>query len=178
MKKLTRIITIAQISVIIALTACQPKGDPSASSDTAPETEDLTVSNETQEPNEKSKTPGPNGGRLIETVEPSLEFLLLDDRHVRITLFDLANQSVPAANQVVSLVGGDRSDPFQITFSKDGDTLLSDEAIPEGKKLPISLQIKTAPDSDPVFEKFYLNLSSCPECNYEEYACICGHEDE
>ena len=47
----------------------------------------------------------------------------------------------------------------------------------EGNNLPVIVQIKSKPDAKTVIEKFTLNLSDCPGCDYLEYACTCDHGD-
>lgn len=75
----------------------------------------------------------------------------------------------------MSLVGGDRSDPFRLAFAKEGTGLLSDKPIPAGDDHPGVLQIKANADAKAIIEKFHINLSGCPTCKYKEYACICDH---
>ena len=118
---------------------------------------------------------GPNGGRLITIVEPYLEFLVTPERFVQITFLGRDGQVIPVADQVVSAIGGDRSAPTKVEFVEDEGRLISTAALPEIKRMPIILQIKTTPDAKPVRETFYLNMSGCPSCEYKEYACICGH---
>lgn len=119
----------------------------------------------------------PNGGRIIRLVQPQLEFWLTPERFVQITFIDHEGAVVPVADQVVSLVGGDRSAPTMLSFEQKGSVLRSTAALPEIKNMPIVLQIKVTPEAKTVREKFYLNLSNCGSCSYKEYACICGHED-
>ena len=85
---------------------------------------------------------------------------------------------MPVGSQIVSLIGGDRSDPFRLAFAKDGSSLISDKPLPAGNDLPAVLQIKDDADSKATIEKFHLNLSDCPNCKYKEYACICEHSGE
>ena len=70
---------------------------------------------------------------------------------------------------------GDRANPTKLAFAKDGDKLVSDKNIPDGKELPVVLQIKTTADAKAVTEKFNLNLAKCPTCSNSEYACTCDH---
>lgn len=121
------------------------------------------------------KTPGPNGGRLIESVEPHVEFLIREDRRVQITFLGDDLKPVPAGDQLVSLIGGDRSAPFHLAFAKEGNSLLSEQPIPEGNNHPGVLQIKANAEAKSVIEKFHLNFADCPTCEYQEYACICDH---
>lgn len=118
---------------------------------------------------------GPNGGRLIASTDPNVEFLLLDDRRVQIVAVDSERQPTPVGDLVVSLIGGDRANPTELAFSKVDDKLLSTEPVPEGANLPITLSVAAAPDAEAKTEKFYLNMNTCPTCDRHEYACICDH---
>jgi hypothetical protein len=121
------------------------------------------------------KAAGPNGGRVVTSVEPAVEFLVTEDRKVRLTFLDAALKPIPAATQSASLIAGDRSAPVRLAFAKDGDTLLSDGTLPDGEDYPTVLQIKVDENAAPVLEKFNLDLSGCPTCEYKEYACVCDH---
>ena len=121
------------------------------------------------------KTPGPNGGRILTSVEPHLEFLVLEDRKVQISALTEEAKTTPITTQTLTLTGGDRSNPTSLTFSQSGEVLVSNESLPEGKRFPVILQIKTSADSSPVTDKFEVNFANCPTCDYQEYACICDH---
>lgn len=121
---------------------------------------------------------GPNGGRLITSVDPAIEFLVKDDRNVQITLLDSSRKIVTPTNQVISLYGGERANPTILTFSKKGQILFSDQPLPNENNIPVVLQIKSSPTAPLVREKFKVNLSECPNCDYQEYACVCGHDEE
>ncbi|MCP5541434.1 MAG: hypothetical protein H7A53_11900 [Akkermansiaceae bacterium] len=121
---------------------------------------------------------GPNGGRVIESVEPHLEFFVTEDRRVRITILDEDLKPVAPGDQTVSLIGGDRANPTRMKFTVKDGAFVSDIAFPEGNNLPIVLQIKTARDARTVIEKFNLNLDQCPTCQFREYACVCEHDHD
>lgn len=121
------------------------------------------------------KIAGPNGGRVLTGVEPHLEFFVTKDRKVKITAVDDAGKAVALGEQSVTVTGGDRSKPTQMSFTKEGESLISDNAFPEGNNLPVIVQIKAKPDAKAVIEKFTLNLSDCPTCEHAEYACTCAH---
>lgn len=121
------------------------------------------------------KVAGPNGGRLITSVSPHLEFFLTKDRKVKITAVDGHNKPIAVAEQSVKVTGGSRFKPTQLQFEKKDGVLISTNSFPEGKKLPVIVQIKASPEAKSVTERFYLDQSKCPECKHEEYACICGH---
>ena len=117
----------------------------------------------------------PNGGRIIEGVEPHAEFLVTADKKIEVRFLDASGKVIAPAEQVVTVTTGDRSAPTKLAFTKDGEKLVSDKTIPEGKELPVILQIKVTPDSKAVTDKFTLNMAKCPTCAHEEYACSCDH---
>lgn len=121
---------------------------------------------------------GPNGGKVIHEVEPHLEFFVTKDRKVQITALGEDGKAVPIGEQSIRVTGGDRSNPTRMTFEKKGDVLVSDTAFPEGNDFPVVVQIKPKSDAKTVIEKFNLNLSDCPTCDYKEYACTCDHGED
>jgi hypothetical protein len=124
------------------------------------------------------KIAGPNGGRVITAVEPHAEFLVTEDRKVQVTFLTEDNKPLAASGQTVSVIAGDRSNPTKLAFAVSGDSLLSDIALPAGNDFPTVVQIKTSPDAKAVIDRFNINLSDCPTCEYNEYACICEHADD
>lgn len=140
----------------------------------------LTVSAFAAEPahDHSKKQAGPTGGRLIVEVEPHAEFFVNKEKKVEIRFVDEANKVIAPSGQTVSVIMGDRSAPTKMTFSQDGDKLVSNVPIPEGNEQPTVVQIKVSPDTKTVTEKFNLNMSDCPECNHKEYACVCAHSHE
>src|SRR5687768_16010107 len=124
---------------------------------------------------EKKKVAGPNDGRIIAAVESRAEFFVLPDRKVQITFLDQAGKATPPADQIVTIVAGDRMSPTTLTFSKSGNTLLSNAPLPPGDDVPAVVQIKPTSKAKAVTEKFNVDLSKCGECKLAEYACICSH---
>ena len=123
----------------------------------------------------QKKEAGPNGGRVIATIEPRAEFLVLPDRKVQITFLDQTGKPVAPAGQTVTVTAGERSKPKTLTFVRSGNVLLSNAALPDGEAIPTVVQIRPRSDAKMVNEKFNLDLSQCGECKHAEYACICGH---
>lgn len=122
------------------------------------------------------KMAGPNGGRLITSVKPRLEFFVTKDRKVQITAVDDHNKPIAITGQSVKVTGGSRFLSTRMKFENKGGVLISIDSFPQGKKLPVVVQIKATPESKTVIEKFYLDQNICPQCKHEEYACICGHD--
>ena len=123
----------------------------------------------------RSVTAGPNGGRVIRSVEPNIEFLVMPDGKVQLTFLDDDGHAIAPAGQNISLVGGSRLNPTELQFEPSGGVLLSTATLPDTKTMPVILTIKVTPDSKAVRERFNVNLGQCPSCEYREYACVCDH---
>ncbi|MBT7923487.1 MAG: hypothetical protein HN627_04435, partial [Opitutae bacterium] len=54
------------------------------------------------------KEGGPNGGRLITSTSPHLEFLVIEDLNIRISAVK-DGEVVPIGDQIVTVIGGTRS---------------------------------------------------------------------
>ena len=125
--------------------------------------------------NAAEKIKAPNGGRILDSVKPNAEFLITKDKKIEIRFLDDAGKVMAPAAQSVTVTMGDRANPTKLAFAKDGDKLVSDKVIPNGKELPVVVQIKTTPDAKSATAKFSLNLAKCPTCEHLEYACTCAH---
>jgi len=123
----------------------------------------------------EKKVPGPNGGRILRSIEPHAEFFVTADRKVQITFLDDQGKALAPAEQIVIVTTGERSAPVKMTFAKKENVLLSDQSVPAGNNFPVVVQVKTTPDAKTLVDKFTLNLSNCPDCKLAEYACICAH---
>lgn len=117
----------------------------------------------------------PNGGRLLKNIEPEAEFFVTPERKVQITFLDQTGKAIAPAEQIVTVICGERSDPTRLEFVRENDVLLSKSSLPEGNGFPTIVQIKTTPEAKTVLEKFNLNVSTCPGCGLGEYACTCDH---
>ncbi len=121
------------------------------------------------------KSVGPNGGRVLHGTDPRAEFFITSERKVKITFLDDQGQPITPAGQKVVVTSGQRSAPTQLNFSQVGDVLVSDVAVPEGRRVPTVVQI-TSPDGLTAIERLNVNLAVCSGCDNPEYACICvGH---
>jgi len=126
----------------------------------------------------EKKQGGPNGGRVIRTVEPNLEFLVTKDRKVEISALTADLKPAKLSGQVISVTAGDRSKPTKLEFKEENGKLVSTNKIPDGNDYPVSVSIKPSASAKAIYEKFNLNLEKCPTCKFLEYACICDHADE
>jgi hypothetical protein len=136
----------------------------------------LRAEQKEQDHKHEHKVAGPNGGRVLHSVEPHCEFFVRADRKLQVTFLGEDGKAIAPAAQTVSAIGGERSKPTKFSFTKMANTLVSDVALPEGNRLPIVITIKNNPNAKPVVEKFAVDLSNCPTCEYREYACTCDHE--
>lgn len=118
---------------------------------------------------------GPNGGRVLTTIDPHAEFLVTPDRKVQITFLGEDGKAIASAGQIITVTTGDRQAPTKLTFIAEDGKFLSEQKIPEGNDLPTVVQIKTAPDAKAAVERFNLNLANCSGCKLPEYACTCAH---
>ncbi len=123
------------------------------------------------------KIAGPNGGKIITTVEPHAEFFVTKDRKVRITFLDKNNKPIAVTDQTVTIVCGDRKSPTKLTPKKeaDGKSLLTAGTLPKGNNIPTIVTFKMKPDGKKIRARFSLKLTDCPNCDYKEYACTCDH---
>lgn len=120
---------------------------------------------------------GPTGGKLITDVEPHVEFFVNKDKKVEIRFVDDNNKVVAPKDQVITVTLGERKSPTKLTFTKDGDKLVSNAAVPAGNDYPTVVQIKTDAKAKAINAKFNLNMTKCPSCPNPEYSCICDHGD-
>lgn len=118
---------------------------------------------------------GPNKGRMISTVAPQAEFLVLDGGKIKVTFFDESMNVVAPSGQSVSVVSGERISPVELSFTAQGDALVSTEALPSGNNFPTIVAIKPSADAEEVVTKFTLNLTDCSSCENKEYSCECHH---
>lgn len=118
---------------------------------------------------------GPNGGRLLTSIEPHAEFFVKPDRTVQIAFVDDDNNVVAVGQQAVKIFAGDRSAITTLNFASKDGVLVSDQPLPAGDDFPLVVQITMTPGDAAVTEKFTMDFSSCPTCKYLEYACICDH---
>ncbi|MEZ5301349.1 MAG: hypothetical protein R3F11_11955 [Verrucomicrobiales bacterium] len=121
---------------------------------------------------------GPTGGRVLTIVEPHAEFFVNKEKKVEIRFVDDDLKVVAPGEQSVSVIMGDRTKPTKLTFTKDGDKLVSDKAVPEGNDHPTVVSIKEKKGAKSKVAKFNLNLNDCPECKNKEYACECEHDHD
>jgi hypothetical protein len=120
-------------------------------------------------------TAGPNRGRMLTKSKPPAEFLVTAERKIEITFIGADGKPVAPADQVVTVTTGNRAAPTTLTFTKTGNSLLSDGVLPEGNGFPTVVQIKATPEAKASVARFNLNTSNCPGCKNAEYACTCGH---
>ena len=180
-------ISLSLVACVIIITGCGSNETSSQNPDGNGNHQNIAASQSNPESNEHThengddhhheKVPGPNGGRLIVDVEPHIEFLILPNRHAQITFVNDDIKPIPPTDLNIKLIGGDRSNPIEIAFSKKENVLISATPLPEEHNLALVLQIAGKSLKETVFERFHLNMETCPDCDLHEYACICGHSE-
>lgn len=118
---------------------------------------------------------GPTNGRLLTDVKPNVEFLVNPEKKVELRFVDDANKVVAPAAQEITVTLGERAKPTKLTFTRDGDKLVSGGPIPGGNDYPTVVQIRERAGAKPVNVKFNLDLNKCPTCENAEYNCKCDH---
>lgn len=121
----------------------------------------------------ETKAAGPNGGRLITSIDPHAEFFVTGERKVQITFVGDDGAVIPPSGQIIEVTTGQRSAPVTLTFEKTATAWLSEQPLPEGERLPAVVQIRMNPESETITERFTLDLSHCSGCGLAEYACTC-----
>ncbi|MDQ8205233.1 hypothetical protein [Pelagicoccus sp. SDUM812003] len=123
-----------------------------------------------------AKTPGPNGGRLITSVDPRIELLVLEDKRLRLQTLDANLEPLPSDAFSYALIGGDRQNPTRLEFQSVSDSVSESTApLPAGEGLPLILEIEDTQTGEVTRERFNYASYTCSGCKLQEYACICGH---
>lgn len=105
--------------------------------------------------------PGPNGGKLITTVDPHLEFWIQpDDGHARITFVNDDIEPIEAPSIPLSLAMGDRDNPTMIVFEQKGSVLVSKEPLSLEGNPPIILELCSTDGEKAQYERFHLNMDT------------------
>ena len=77
--------------------------------------------------------------RSLITLEPQIEFFITKERKLRITLLDLGDELATTANQPLSVMTGNSKEPVTLTFSREGNVLLSQQSLPAGDNSPMAV---------------------------------------
>ncbi|MAS91850.1 MAG: hypothetical protein CMO55_01540 [Verrucomicrobiales bacterium] len=102
--------------------------------------------------------PGPNGGRVLGSVTPHLEFVVRKDRKVQIVALDDEGKATAIGKQVVRVKSGSRSNPTILNFRKWAGKLVSDARLPEGEDIPITVEIQAEKGAPKTTAKFSLDV--------------------
>ena len=171
------------VSLMIWLCACSPQQEnasQTSSSQPNGSTESASQGSHTHEgevDHHSHAIPGPNGGKLIASVDPHLEFWMQpEDGHARITFVNDDIEPIDAVSLPMSLTMGDRNNPTTIEFEQRGSVFVSTQALSAEGNPPVILEIGSTDGGEIHYERFHLNLDTCSDCKLKEYACICGHE--
>lgn len=123
---------------------------------------------------------GPNGGRIVTTEAPHVEFFVEKDRTVAVTFYDAALKPVAPGTQVISVIAEAKSGKAQFALEKTSTGFVSKQPLPEGDDYTVVVQVRDAAGAKPKNYRVLFHDEICKECKRAEYACICddaGHEE-
>ncbi len=123
----------------------------------------------------KKKVAGPHGGKVITAIEPHVELFVTAENKVQMTFLNEKLTAIPPAEQTISIICGERSQPTKLSFIKTETGFLSEQTLPDSKNFPAVIRIKITPDAKFKTLRLQMNLTDCPTCDYKEYACTCDH---
>ncbi|MBJ07040.1 MAG: hypothetical protein CMO40_08015 [Verrucomicrobiaceae bacterium] len=103
---------------------------------------------------------GPNGGQVLLEVHPHAELLVTKDRRVQITFLSSSGKAAPLAGQSITMICGQRTNPIRMRFSRKGNSLISDKALPKGSTIPSVLQFKMTPKARPRIVRLNLKIGT------------------
>lgn len=151
MKKLTQIIAIATIALGLAFAQADDKHE------------------------HEKVVGGPKGGRLLETTPARAEFFVQKDRKVAITFYDKDLKPISPKDQVVNVIAEPKGGKARLELEKQGDSLVSKTALPEGDDYNVIVQVKENAEAKPKNFRIAYDEHICEGCDRAEYACTCGH---
>lgn len=116
---------------------------------------------------------GPMGGRLLETKPARAEFFVQKDRKVAITFYDKNLKPIAPKDQVVNVIAEPKSGKAKLQLEKQGDSLISKTALPEGDGYNIVVQVRENAEAKPKNFRIHFEDYECGGCKRVEYACTC-----
>ena len=130
-----------------------------------------------KESDHEIKVAGPNGGKIMEILDPHFEFFITKEKKVQITFLNEHGETIQPSSQLFSLIAGSGSRRTKLKFEKLGNVLISNEVLPKGNRIPVILNIQASPGSKKILKNIQLSLRECTSCSYKRYACVCGGHD-
>lgn len=116
---------------------------------------------------------GPNGGRVVTTDAPHVEFFVEKDRSVVVSFYDKDLKPIKASTQVVSATAEAKSGKVKLAFTPKEGALVSSAPLPEGENYTVVIQVRDTPEAKPKNYRVLFHDEICAECKRAEYACIC-----
>jgi hypothetical protein len=117
--------------------------------------------------------PGPNGGRIVTTAAPHVEFFVAKDRSVVVSFYDKDLKPEPVAAQVVSATAELKSGKVKLDFATKNGTLVSKSPLPAGDDFTVVLQVRANATGKPTNYRIAFHEEVCGDCKRAEYACVC-----
>lgn len=120
-------------------------------------------------------TPGPKGGKLLESEPLRAEFFVNAEREVEITFYGQDLHALPLAGQSVAAFVELPEGTMRMAFEAREHTLVSTQPLPDGDGYRVVVQIGENPEARPQNFRIDYRPDLCGECNRAEYACLCDH---
>lgn len=101
---------------------------------------------------------GPNGGKVIHEVHPHIEVFVTKDRKLQITFLSEAGKAISPGKHTVKAICGKRTSPTRMRFARKGQSFLSGQSLPNGKKIPTVIHIERGAGKKPSIIRLNLDL--------------------
>ncbi|MCC6414736.1 MAG: hypothetical protein IT582_02355 [Opitutaceae bacterium] len=120
---------------------------------------------------------GPQGGRLLDSSAGFLaEFVVTPEHFAKVNLYGEQMKPIAPTEQSVMLTAELPGGVQILEFKNIENGFISTTPLPDGEPYRVVLRLRNHPDSRPHNFRIDLNLTTCGECQLQEYACICeGH---
>ena len=116
---------------------------------------------------------GPNGGKIIGNEPDRAELVIRDDGKVAVSFLAEAGTSGDIGERLVTLFAQLETGRTEITLVWEGETLVSEEPLPQPEGYTLVVQIRSKADAKPVNARVQYISHICGGCSLKEYACTC-----
>jgi hypothetical protein len=119
-------------------------------------------------------SPAKNPGRVLQLRDGSRAiFLVQPDRKVHIRFESADSKPQAAMGREAQIIANPPSGKKTLKFELKDEKWVSSEALPEGNKYLVVLQLKNPNEAKPENHRIQLDLEPCGSCKIPEYACTC-----
>lgn len=122
-------------------------------------------------------TPGPKGGKLLESEPLHAEFFVNAERKVELTFYDHDPRALPLSGQSATAMVERPEGKVRLEFETRDQSLVSTQPLPDGDGYRVVVQIRETAEARPQNFRIDYHAEVCGECDLAEYACVCDHAD-